>query len=339
MFTTEDLSLILYSHEYVFDIEKQQLYFITNTPRITNKTIISLGLPSKEQLDSLSSSLDIHFKLKSDLKTAFERKDYIKSVEKARQYCKEGDLFQVVLSRLFYQSYCGYPICIYNQLRKVDPLTYHFYLKTPTYALLGVSPEAQLTITKNKAYITPLAGTCKRTGNKEIDQKNINFLKQDQKENSEHIMLVDLARNDLNHYGNRAKVEYYKQIYTFENVFHLASCVSTQLDKNADIMQIFAHTFPAGTLSGAPKYRAIERIDILEPTYRGWYGGSIGYFGFDHSLVTAIIIRSMLCQNNTIYIQAGGGIVVDSCPEKEEKEIRNKLSTLFKALESAHQNN
>ncbi len=256
-------------------------------------------------------------------------------VRKGREHCQKGDVFQLVLSRQFSQAFNGDEFNVYRALRSINPSQYLFYFDFGNYKLLGSSPEAQLKVRGKKAIINPIAGTYKRTGNDREDQKLAEALAKDPKENAEHTMLVDLARNDLSRHGKNVQVKTYKETQFYSHVIHLVSEVEADLKQASDALQVFADTFPAGTLSGAPKYRAMELINQYENQNRGFYGGAIGVFGFDGSINHAITIRSFLSKNNQLFFQAGAGIVVDSVEDKELEEVNNKLAALKQALKLA----
>jgi anthranilate synthase component 1 len=256
-------------------------------------------------------------------------------VAKGKEHCQRGDVFQIVLSRQFSQAFKGDEFNVYRTLRSVNPSPYLFYFDYGNFKLFGSSPEAQLKVSHGKATINPIAGTFRRSGNDEADKLLAKKLAADPKENAEHTMLVDLARNDLSRHGNRVTVKTYKEIQYYSHVIHLVSEVVADLENETDALQLFADTFPAGTLSGAPKFKAMELIDKYENQSRGFYGGAIGIFGFDGSLNHAITIRSFLSKNNRLYFQAGAGIVVSSQEENELQEINNKLGALVAALEKA----
>jgi anthranilate synthase component 1 len=224
---------------------------------------------------------------------------------------------------------------VYRALRSVNPSPYLFYFDYGSYKIFGSSPEAQMVVADGMAEIHPIAGTFRRTGNYSEDQQLAQQLLQDPKENAEHIMLVDLARNDLSKNCIAVKVEKYREVQFFSHVIHLVSIVKGRTKTGISAYQIFADTFPAGTLSGAPKHKALQLIDAYEPTARGFYGGGIGMIGLDGSLNHAIIIRSFLCKDKKLYYQAGAGIVIDSIPESELQEVKNKLAALHRAMEMA----
>ena len=261
--------------------------------------------------------------------------DFIEYVNKAKSHCKRGDVFQLVLSRRFKQKFEGDEFNVYRSLRSINPSPYLFFFDYGDFKIFGSSPEAQIIINDRIAEIHPIAGTFKRTGNDINDKKIAEDLFKDPKENSEHVMLVDLARNDLGRNGNNVKVEKNKEIQFYSHVIHLVSKVTARLKKNAKTFQVVADTFPAGTLSGAPKHMALKLIDKYEKVNRNFYGGAIGYIDFKGNFNHAIIIRSFLSQNNILNYQAGAGIVIDSQPEKELEEVYNKLGALDKALKNA----
>lgn len=257
---------------------------------------------------------------------------FVEMVEKGKQHCYRGDVFQIVLSRRFQNTFKGDEFNVYRALRSVNPSPYLFYFDYGSFKLFGSSPEAQLQIRNNVASIYPIAGTFRRSGNDTEDMKLAEKLSADEKENAEHVMLVDLARNDMSRNAQQVKVEVFKEIQYYSHVIHLVSKVSGVLAKDASPIQVFADTFPAGTLSGAPKVMAMNLIDQYETTHRGFYGGSIGMIGFDGALNKAIMIRTFLSQNNVLTYQAGAGVVSKSNAESELQEVNNKLEALRKAL-------
>lgn len=259
---------------------------------------------------------------------------FTEKVNHAKAFTRKGDVFQLVISRAFEQAYSGDEFEVYRQLRTINPSPYMFYFELPNGSLFGASPEAQFRAVKGLAEIHPIAGTIKRTGNIEKDQQLTKKLSSDVKENAEHTMLVDLARNDLNITCADVKVEAYKKIQTFSHVIHMVSKVTGQL-KNNESIQAFAKSFPAGTLSGAPKFRAMELIDQMEADNRGFYGGAIGHLAPNGDLNTAIVIRSCLAYQGKLFYQAGAGVVLDSIPKNEVLEVKNKIKAVQKAIELA----
>ncbi|PHR69606.1 MAG: anthranilate synthase component I [Lutibacter sp.] len=256
--------------------------------------------------------------------------DFKEYVSKAKAHCKRGDVFQLVLSRQFQQSFKGDEFNVYRALRSINPSPYLFYFDYGNFKLMGSSPEAQIKISKGKAIINPIAGTFRRTGDMAEDIKLGKKLSEDKKETAEHVMLVDLARNDLSKHASNVTVEVFKEVQYFSHVIHLVSTVQGEI--KGDPIKIVGDTFPAGTLSGAPKYNAMQLIDRYENQSRGFYGGAVGIIGLDGSVNLAIAIRSFVSKKNTLYYQAGAGIVIHSDEEKELQEVNNKLAALKKAL-------
>ncbi len=260
---------------------------------------------------------------------------YMEMVRKGIKACERGDVFQVVLSRVFRQRFTGDEFNVYRALRNVNPSPYLFYFDYGDYRLFGSSPEAQLIVTDGKAIMHPIAGTFRRTGNDEKDQALAAALQVDAKETAEHVMLVDLARNDLSRLCTDVSVSRYSEIQYFSHVIHLVSEVNGKVNKGTNPFELLGSTFPAGTLSGAPKFKAMEIIDSLEKEARSFYGGAIGFVGFNGDVNHAIIIRTFLSKNNTLTYRAGAGIVAASLPESELQEVKNKLNALTAAMDSA----
>jgi anthranilate synthase component 1 len=288
-----------------------------------------------ERIETLLSNRNyatFHFYPDGSEKSNISDKEYMEMVSKGKEHCFRGDVFQIVLSRQFQQGFRGDEFNVYRALRSINPSPYLFYFDYGSYKIFGSSPEAQLEIKGNKAYIHPIAGTFRRTGNDEHDKRLAEELSNDPKENAEHVMLVDLARNDLSRNASEVTVETYKEIQFYSHVLHMVSKVSGTLPDTTNRMKVLADSFPAGTLSGAPKFKAMELIDKLEKTARGFYGGSIGYIGFNGDFNHAIMIRSFLSRNNTLFYQAGAGIVSESVEEKELQEVNNKLMALKNAM-------
>jgi anthranilate synthase component 1 len=257
---------------------------------------------------------------------------FINFVKKGKEHCFRGDVFQLVLSRCFSQGFKGDEFNVYRTLRSINPSPYLFFFDYGYFKIFGSSPEAQLIVQSGKAEIHPIAGTFRRTGDDEKDAVAAGQLAKDPKENSEHVMLVDLARNDLSRNGSEVVVEKNREIQFYSHVIHLVSKVSCTMKKATKTFRVVADTFPAGTLSGAPKHRALQLIDQYETTKRNVYGGAIGYMDFHGNFNHAIIIRSFLSKNHELHYQAGAGIVADSVPENELQEVYNKLGALDKAL-------
>ena len=261
--------------------------------------------------------------------------EYIDMVKKGKQSCHRGDVFQIVLSRRFEQTFTGDEFNVYRALRTVNPSPYLFYFDYNDYRLMGSSPESQVIIKNNKAIVHPIAGTFKRTGNDEQDEALAEKLLKDPKENAEHVMLVDLARNDLSRFADDVHVTSYRKVHYYSHVIHLVSEVTGTPKPGVNPFQLLASTFPAGTLSGAPKVRAMQLIDEYEKTARGYYGGTIGVIGFNGEVNHAIMIRSFLSKQNTLFYQAGAGVVDASVAESELQEVNNKLNALKTAIKVA----
>ncbi len=293
-----------------------------------------------EDIISLLNNRNIstyHFDVKDKETSNLTDQEYKDMVTKGKEHCHRGDVFQIVLSRQFSQHFSGDDFNVYRSLRSINPSPYLFYFDYGSYKIFGSSPETQIEVEGKKAYINPIAGTFKRTGNDEQDKVLAEKLSKDPKENSEHIMLVDLARNDLSRSTREVTVEKYREIQFYSHVIHMVSKVSGVLNDGANSLHIMAESFPAGTLSGAPKYKAMELIDKYENKARGFYGGCIGIIRLNGDINQAITIRSFMSKDNTLFYQAGAGIVVDSVEESELQEVNNKLGALKKAIEMARE--
>ena len=294
------------------------------------------GLESESAVvESLIKSKDVPvypFKSQGEERVNMSDSDYMEMVKKGIQSCHRGDVFQIVLSRRFDQSFTGDEFNVYRALRNINPSPYLFFFDYGDYKLMGSSPEAQLIIQNGKAVVHPIAGTYKRTGDDEIDERETERLLKDAKENAEHVMLVDLARNDLSRLCDEVEVAHYREVQYYSHVIHLVSEVTGRVRSGSNPFELLAKTFPAGTLSGAPKFKAMELINSYEPTTRSYYGGGIGFMGFDGSCNHAIMIRTFLSRNNTLIYQAGAGIVAASNPQNELQEVNNKLGALKKAI-------
>lgn len=263
--------------------------------------------------------------------------EFKENVKLGKKHCFRGDVFQIVLSRRFSQKFKGDEFNVYRALRSVNPSPYLFFFDYGSFKIFGSSPEAQLVVKEGRAEIHPIAGTFKRTGDDEQDAELAKELAADEKENAEHVMLVDLARNDLSRHGNDVKVEKYREIQFFSHVIHLVSKVTGQKHPETTTMQVVADTFPAGTLSGAPKHSAMKLIEKYENVNRDAYGGAIGFMDFKGNFNHAIIIRSFVSKNHQLHYQAGAGVVSESVEENELQEVFNKLGALTKALDIAEE--
>ena len=329
-----DLLYILYKVVIVFD------HF--------NNTLKIVSLEGETKLNEVMKAMNkanvkaYDFHPVGDVRSTLTDEEHKANIRRGIKHCLRGDVFQIVLSRRFIQSYEGDDFKLYRALRSINPSPYLFYFDFGGFRIFGSSPETHCRIepTPNtqhptptfRAYIDPIAGTTKRTGDAEADRKGAEYLRNDPKENAEHVMLVDLARNDLSRNCHGVKVDFYKDLQYYSHVIHLVSRVSGELDNGADPIKAFIDTFPAGTLSGAPKVRAMQLISEYEPHNRGAYGGCIGYIGLDGSLNQAITIRTFVSRNGELWFQAGGGIVAKSDEEYELQEVNNKLGALRRAI-------
>ena len=342
-----DVLYILYKVVIVFDHHNNTLKIVTlraNALTDNGELIID---NSSSDIDAVMKAMNkdnvkaYDFHPVGDVRSTLTDEEHKANIRRGIQHCLRGDVFQIVLSRRFIQQYEGDDFKLYRALRSINPSPYLFYFDFGGFRIFGSSPETHCRIEKRSmvngqcsmlAYIDPIAGTTKRTGDAEADRRGAEFLRNDPKENAEHVMLVDLARNDLSRNCHDVKVDYYKDIQYYSHVIHLVSRVSGELDKNADPIKAFIDTFPAGTLSGAPKVRAMQLISEYEPHNRGAYGGCIGIIGLDGSLNQAITIRTFVSRNGELWFQAGGGIVAKSNEEYELQEVNNKLGALRRAI-------
>ena len=320
----------LFRYTIVFNHFNNELYILENLLPDEKSNL-------KEIQDLLvnRSVTTFHFKKASEETSNFTNEAFLEKIAIGQDHCFKGDVFQVVLSRKFKQQFQGDEFNVYRALRSINPSPYLFYFDYGNFKIFGSSPEAQLTISNHKAVINPIAGTFKRTGNFEEDKLLANALQIDPKENAEHIMLVDLARNDLSKNSTIVNVDRFKEIEFYSHVIHMVSKVSAQLKVDYNPIKILGDTYPAGTLSGAPKHRAMQIIDDNEPESRGFYGGAIGIIGLDKTFNHAIFIRSFLSYKNELTFQAGCGIVTKSDPKSELNEVTNKLAALRKAIDLA----
>ena len=330
---TDDIPLMRYRlYQYVIAINhfKDELVICENQLQ---------GLESDiEIVEGLIKSKDVPtypFKPVDTESSSLTDEEYIEMVKSGIRSCERGDVFQVVLSRRFQQKFSGDEFNVYRTLRNINPSPYLFYFDYGDYRLIGSSPEAQLVVKNQQAIMHPIAGTFRRTGHDEQDEALAERLAKDQKETAEHVMLVDLARNDLSRSCTNVTVSRYSEVQYFSHVIHLVSEVKGNVEKGANPFNLLGSTFPAGTLSGAPKFKAMEIIDALEREPRSFYGGCLGFIGFDGSVNHAIMIRTFLSRNNTLVYRAGAGIVAASVPESELQEVNNKLNALTAAIQSA----
>lgn len=321
-------------YQYVIAINhhKDELFICEN--RIAG---LESELPIVEGLIKSKDVPVFPFQKKGEESSNMNGEAFLEMVRKGIASCFRGDVFQIVLSRRFQQSFIGDEFNVYRGLRSINPSPYLFFFDYGDYKLMGSSPESQILVGNGKAIVHPIAGTFKRTGDDEVDQLEAARLLKDVKENAEHVMLVDLARNDLSRVCDQVSVAHYRQVQYYSHVIHLVSEVNGRVKPGSNPFELIAKTFPAGTLSGAPKIKAMQLIDSFEPSSRSYYGGAIGFVGFDGSCVHAIMIRTFLSKNNTLIYQAGAGVVAASVPENELQEVNNKLGALKKAIEFAEE--
>jgi anthranilate synthase component 1 len=320
----------VFRYVIVIDHFKDELYLFDNQSDKGDD-----GLEKLVTLIQTKNFAAYHFSLSNTEKSNVTDEEFLGILAKGQEHCFRGDVFQIVLSRRFERKFQGDEFNVYRALRSINPSPYLFYFDFGQFKIFGSSPEAQIVVKNQQAEIHPIAGTFRRTGNDKDDAALAEKLLNDEKESAEHVMLVDLARNDLSRHGEKVKVETFKEVQYYSHVIHLVSKVTAQISSNTSTIRIVADTFPAGTLSGAPKYKAMQLIDQYEVTHRSYYGGAIGFLGFDGSFNHAIMIRSFLSKNNTLYFQAGAGVVAKSNLQSELQEVNNKLAALRKALELA----
>nr|WP_294740530.1 anthranilate synthase component I family protein [Prevotella sp.] len=324
-----DIYYIMYKNIIVFD------HF--------NNTMQLITLGAEAELDALMKAINkanvkpYDFHPVGETTSTLTDEEHKANIRRCIQHCLRGDVFQIVVSRRFVQKYEGDDFKLYRALRSINPSPYLFYFDFGGFRIFGSSPETHNRIVGDNAFIDPIAGTTKRTGNMEQDRKAAEFLRNDPKENAEHVMLVDLARNDLSRNCHGVKVDFYKDMQFYSHVIHLVSRVSGTLDEQADHIKAFIDTFPAGTLSGAPKVRAMQIISELEPHNRGAYGGCIGFIGLNGDLNQAIVIRTFISRNGELWFQAGSGVVAKSNDQYELEECNNKLGALTKAIHIAEE--
>ena len=329
-----DVLYILYKVVIVFDHHNNTLKIVSLAPsNLPQESEAHIEAVIKAMNKANVKAYDFH--PVGDVRSTLTDDEHRENIRRGIAHCLRGDVFQIVLSRRFIQQYEGDDFKLYRALRSINPSPYLFYFDFGGFRIFGSSPETHCRIEGRKAYIDPIAGTTKRTGNAEADRQGAEYLRNDPKENAEHVMLVDLARNDLSRNCHGVKVDFYKDLQYYSHVIHLVSRVSGELDNSADPIKAFIDTFPAGTLSGAPKVRAMQLISEYEPHNRGAYGGCIGIIGLDGSLNQAITIRTFVSRNGELWFQAGGGIVAKSDVEYELQEVNNKLGALRKAIETA----
>ena len=327
--TIPDMFYAVYQNIIAINHFKNEAYIFAHCYNSEN------NISEIEQILSAKNFATYNFNKEGKPTSNLKDEEFLEHVALAKKHCQRGDVFQLVLSRRFSQEFKGDEFNVYRALRSVNPSPYLFYFDYGDFKIFGSSPEAQIIVKEGKAEIHPIAGTFKRTGNDEQDAILAKKLTEDDKENSEHVMLVDLARNDLSRNGNVVTVENYREVQFFSHVIHLVSKVTGQKKKDIPTMKVVADTFPAGTLSGAPKHMAMQLIEKYEKTSRGYYGGAIGFMDFKGNFNHAIMIRTFLSKNHYLHYQAGAGLVAASNPSDELQETYNKLGALTKALEIA----
>ena len=325
-----DMYYAVYQNIIAINHFKNEAYIFAHCYEDTPNNIDAI-----DKLINVQNFASYNFNSKGDIKSNLTDDEFRENVEVARKHCQRGDVFQLVLSRRFSQEFTGDDFNIYRALRSINPSPYLFYFDYGDFKIFGSSPEAQLIVTDGLAEIHPIAGTVKRTGDEQQDEILAEELKKDDKENAEHVMLVDLARNDLSRHGSQVNVETYREVQFFSHVIHLVSKVVGQKHDKTSTMQVVADTFPAGTLSGAPKHRAMQLIEKYEKTSRGYYGGAIGFMDFDGNFNHAIMIRTFLSKDYKLNWQAGAGLVSKSDAESELQEVYIKLGALTKAIKLA----
>ncbi len=324
----------IYKYIIAIDHFKNELYIVKNRSEFDTE---GDNLEKIEYLIQNKNFPEYRFTLKGEEASNLTDHDFMSLVEKMKKHIFRGDVFQIVPSRAFQTSFLGDEFNVYRALRSINPSPYLFYFDYGSFKIFGSSPEAQLTIKNRIASIFPIAGTFKRSGNDIQDKIIAERLENDPKESAEHVMLVDLARNDLSRHCVNVEVKAYKEVQFYSHLIHLVSKVSGELKEGVNPFKIVADTFPAGTLSGAPKYRAMELIDEYENIKRSFYSGAIGFMGFNGDFNHAIMIRSFLSKNNKLHYQAGAGIVADSNPESELNEVNHKIAALRNALKQAEE--
>ncbi|MBO3269127.1 anthranilate synthase component I family protein [Hymenobacter defluvii] len=333
-----DIPEMLYgTYRYVIALNhfRNELYVFEHT--LQDDAVDEDGLKRLVNLIRNPSLPEFRFQTQGEVETNQTDEEFLRVLAQGQQHCLRGDVFQIVLSRRFQQGFTGDEFNVYRALRSINPSPYLFYFDYGNFKIFGSSPETQLLIKGNKASLYPIAGTFRRTGHDAEDAAAAERLAQDPKENAEHVMLVDLARNDLARHGDQVAVKVFREIQFYSHVIHLVSEVTAQLLPGTNPLQVVADTFPAGTLSGAPKHSAMQLIDKLEPTARGYYGGCLGHLGFNGDFNHAIMIRSFLSTDNQLYFQAGAGVVAASDINSELNEVHHKLAALRKALKEAEQ--
>jgi anthranilate synthase component 1 len=330
-----DVLYKVYRYLVVIDHFTNELTLLENVIEGLVKERVSGGLEGLEQIIYSNRFSTYPFKATNTEKSNVTDEEFQEMVRIGIAHCHRGDVFQIVLSRNFNRNFTGDEFNVYRALRSINPSPYLFYFDFGNFKIFGSSPEAQIQIKNGNASIYPIAGTFRRTGSDAEDAESARRLAADEKENAEHLMLVDLARNDLSRASTEVKVEVFKEIQYYSHVIHLVSKVSGKLKERHSPLQLMIDTFPAGTLSGAPKHKAMNLIVQIENQQRGFYGGALGFIGFNGDVNMAIMIRTFLSKDNQLISQAGAGVVAKSKPESELMEVNNKLEALRKAVTMA----
>ncbi|MBT1703259.1 anthranilate synthase component I family protein [Chryseosolibacter indicus] len=331
--TTETIPDILYKlYRYIIVVDHFSNELTLSENSIEGVLRPNGGLDKIEQIIFSNRFATYKFSLVGSENSNFSDQEFLQVIEKGKEHCYRGDVFQIVLSRRFSCGFKGDEFNVYRALRSINPSPYLFYFDYGNFKLFGSSPEAQLQVKGDKAHIYPIAGTFRRSGNDQEDAEIANRLAADEKENAEHVMLVDLARNDMSRNAEHVTVEVFKEIQFYSHVIHLVSKVSGKVKQDSSVIRMAADTFPAGTLSGAPKHMAMTLINKYENVNRSFYGGAIGFLGFDGTFNHAIMIRTFLSRENKLVYQAGAGVVAKSKSENELQEVNNKLAALRKAV-------
>ena len=342
-----DCSFMITDTLLAFDNLKKKIKVIINVLLDNRQTPEEAYREAQEKIKSVIARLQRHSPSSperkpctpSPLRSNFSKEDYMKVVERAKEYIRAGDIIQVVPSQRFSTEIHCEPFDIYRALRSINPSPYLFYLRMNDIVLMGSSPEVMVRLEDRQIELRPIAGTRWRGKTKEEDLALEKDLLADEKEKAEHIMLVDLGRNDVGRVSEigSVKVTELMAIERYSHVMHIVSNVQGTLAPGENAFDVFRAAFPAGTVSGAPKIRAMEIIEELEPFRRGFYAGAVGYFSFLGNMDTCITIRSILIKDGKAYVQVGGGVVADSVPEKEYEETLHKAQAIFKAIELAEE--
>ena len=327
-----DMRYILYKYLMIFDHQNDDLLLVE---LLSDEEESSLH--KVESLINARNFASYNFYKEGEEWSTITDEDFKENVRQGIKNCNDGTVSQIVLSRRFVQQFTGDDFKVYRALRTINPSPYLFYFDFGGFRIFGSSPETHCQIRGETISIDPIAGTARRTGNAKEDMEIAERLKLDPKENNEHMMLVDLAQADLSLNAHNVKLDFLRQVQFYSHVIHLVSRVSATLDKGTNKIKAFFDTFPAGTVSGAPRSKAMQLISDIEIHNRGAYGGCIGFIGFNGDISQAITIRTFVSRNNHLWYQAGAGVVSQSTDEGELQEVNNKLNALKKAINMAAQ--